>query len=389
MTTILIAVIFTAFVGLGIPDSLVGSAWPAIYQELGISSSLNFCMTIPVSLCTIAASLLSGKLIEKFGTGIVSAISTLLTAVAIFLISISDNFIAMVLCGIPLGFGAGAIDSGLNGFVARNYSARVMSFLHASYGVGVAVSPYLIAIAIGKYNWRIGYRIVFFIQLAITIIIALSIPLWKKAEKKDIEKVTESRKISTGELLKTKGLFPILLTFFFSCATEFLFGSWMTTFLVTQKETLKETAAKILTTYYVGLTSGRLISGVVSDKLKAKNVIAIAYCIQIFAALMLFIPYNNNIFYVVIAFLLGFGVGPVFPNLSHLTPSNFGYEKSQRIMGLQYAASSSGVMAIPFTYGLLSSVFTHKIFPIVLIAAISAAVVCAIISKKIIEKTKT
>ena len=389
MTTILIAVIFTAFVGLGIPDSLVGSAWPAIYQELGISSSLNFCMTIPVSLCTIAASLLSGKLIEKFGTGIVSAISTLLTAVAIFLISISDNFIAMVLCGIPLGFGAGAIDSGLNGFVARNYSARVMSFLHASYGVGVAVSPYLIAIAIGKYNWRVGYRIVFFIQLAITIIIALSIPLWKKAEKKDIEKVTESRKISTGELLKTKGLFPILLTFFFSCATEFLFGSWMTTFLVTQKETLKETAAKILTTYYVGLTSGRLISGVVSDKLKAKNVIAIAYCIQIFAALMLFIPYKNNIFYVVIAFLLGFGVGPVFPNLSHLTPSNFGYEKSQRIMGLQYAASSSGVMAIPFTYGLLSSVFTHKIFPIVLIAAISAAVVCAIISKKIIEKNKT
>lgn len=388
MTTILIAVIFTAFVGLGIPDSLVGSAWPAIYQELGISSSLNFCMTIPVSLCTIAASLLSGKLIEKFGTGLVSTISTLLTAVAIFLISISDNFIAMVLCGIPLGFGAGAIDSGLNGFVARNYSARVMSFLHASYGVGVAVSPYLIAIAIGKYNWRVGYRIVFFIQLAITIIIALSIPLWKKAEKKDIEKVTESRKISTGELLKTKGLFPILLTFFFSCATEFLFGSWMTTFLVTQKETLKETAAKILTTYYVGLTSGRLISGVVSDKLKAKNVIAIAYYIQIFAALMLFIPYNNNIFYVVIAFLLGFGVGPVFPNLSHLTPSNFGYEKSQRIMGLQYAASSSGVMAIPFTYGLLSSVFTHKIFPIVLIAAISASCLCAVISKKIIEKAK-
>ena len=117
MTIILIAVIFTAFVGLGIPDSLVGSAWPAIYQELGISSSLNFCMTIPVSLCTIAASLLSGKLIEKFGTGLVSTISTLLTAVAIFLISISDNFIAMVLCGIPLGFGAGAIDSGLNGFV--------------------------------------------------------------------------------------------------------------------------------------------------------------------------------------------------------------------------------------------------------------------------------
>ena len=260
MTTILIAVIFTAFVGLGIPDSLVGSAWPAIYQELGISSSLNFCMTIPVSLCTIAASLLSGKLIEKFGTGPVSTISTLLTAVAIFLISISDNFIAMVLCGIPLGFGAGAIDSGLNGFVARNYSARVMNFLHASYGVGVAVSPYLIALAIEKYNWRTGYRIVFFIQLAITIIIALSIPLWKKAEKKDVEEVTESRKISTGELLKTKGLSPILLTFFFSCATEFLFGSWMTTFLVTQKETLKETAAKILTTYYVGLTSGRLIS---------------------------------------------------------------------------------------------------------------------------------
>lgn len=388
MTTILIAVIFTAFVGLGIPDSLVGSAWPAIYQELGISSSLNFCMTIPVSLCTIAASLLSGKLIEKFGTGLVSTISTLLTAVAIFLISISDNFIAMVLCGIPLGFGAGAIDSGLNGFVARNYSARVMNFLHASYGVGVAVSPYLIALAIEKYNWRAGYRIVFFIQLAITIIIALSIPLWKKAEKKDVEKVTESRKISTGELLKTKGLFPILLTFFFSCATEFLFGSWMTTFLVTQKETLKETAAKILTTYYVGLTSGRLISGVISDKLKAKNAIAIAYCIQIFAALTLFIPYNNNIFYVVTTFLLGFGVGPVFPNLTHLTPSNFGYEKSQRIMGLQYAASSSGVMAIPFTYGLLSSVFTHKIFPFVLIAAISASCLCAVISKKIIEKAK-
>ena len=379
MTAVLLAVIFTAFIGLGLPDSLSGSAWPAIYQELGASSSLNYCMTLPVTFCTIISSLLSGKAIGKFGTGKVAAVSTFLTATGIIGIYFSKKLWLMSLCGIPLGFGAGAIDSGLNSFVAKHYSASAMSFLHCSYGVGVAVSPYVISYAIKNFSWRTGYLIVFFIQLFITLVITISLPIWKKYETADEERNELKEKISTREILKTRGLIPVLAIFFFTCAVEYLFGSWLTTYLVTQKELLKETAAKLLTVYYVGMTAGRFLSGVFVRKFGSQTIIAVSFGVQIIAVATLFIPVGNVWFSVVTAFLGGLGVGPIFPNFTHLTPESFGEEKAARIMGLQYAASSSGVLIVPFLYGLISGKFSHAIYPYALALALAAALIATVI----------
>ena len=386
MTTILLAVIFTAFIGLGLPDSLSGSAWPAIYTELNVSSSLNYCMTIPVTFCTIISSLLSGKAIAKFGTGKVAAFSTFLTATGIIGIYFSKKLWLMSLCGIPLGFGAGAIDSGLNAFVAKHYSASVMSFLHCSYGIGVAVSPYVISYAIKNFSWRTGYLIVFFIQLLITLVITISLPLWKKYETADEERSELKEKITTKELLKTKGLFPVLAIFFFTCAVEYLFGSWLTTYLVTQKGLLKETAAKLLTVYYVGMTSGRFLSGVFVKRFRSQAIIAVSFGVQIIAVATLFIPVGNIWLSVLTAFLGGLGVGPIFPNFTHLTPESFGEDKAARIMGLQFAASSSGILIVPFLYGLLSGKISHAVYPYALAFALAAALIATAIFKRTTQK---
>ena len=386
MTTILLTVIFTAFIGLGLPDSLSGSAWPAIYTELNVSSSLNYCMTMPITFCTIISSLLSGKAIAKFGTGKVAAFSTFLTAIGIIGIYFSNKLWLMSLCGIPLGFGAGAIDSGLNAFVAKHYSASVMSFLHCSYGIGVALSPYVISYTIKNLSWRIGYLIVFFIQLIITLIITASLPLWKKYETADNTTDKPKEKIKTKELLKTKGLFPVLAIFFFTCAVEFLFGSWLTTYLVAQKGLLKETAAKLLTVYYIGMTSGRFLSGVFVKKFKSRVIIAVSFSIQIIAAVTLFISVGNVWISALTAFLGGLGVGPIFPNFTHLTPESFGENKAARIMGLQFAASSLGILIVPFLYGLISGKFSHAVYPYALTAALTAALISTIIFKHTIKK---
>ncbi len=386
MTVILLAVIFTAFIGLGLPDSLSGSAWPAIYTKLNVSSSLNYCMTMPVTFCTIISSLLSGKAIARFGTGKVAAFSTFLTAAGIIGIYFSNDLWLMSLCGIPLGFGAGAIDSGLNAFVAKHYSASVMSFLHCSYGIGVAVSPYVISYAIKNFSWRTGYLIVFFIQLVITFVITISLPLWKKYETTDNEADKPKVKITTKELLKTNGLFPVLAIFFFTCAVEYLFGSWLTTYLVTQRGLLKETAAKLLTVYYIGMTSGRFLSGVFVRKFKSRAIIAVSFGIQIIAVATLFIPVGNVWFSVLTAFLGGLGVGPIFPNFTHLTPESFGKDKAARIMGLQYAASSSGILIVPFLYGLISGKMSHAVYPYALAFALAAALISTIIFKHTVKK---
>ncbi len=381
----LLVVIFTAFVGLGLPDSMTGSAWPAIYQELGVSSSLNYCLTMPVTACSIMASLASGRLLEKFGTFKVAVFSTLLTSLGILGIYFSHSLVCMSLCGIALGFGAGAIDSGLNAFVAEHYSASVMSYLHCSYGIGVAVSPFIISIAIKNGNWRNGYLTLFFIQIAITAVIALSAPLWKKYET-PIAKTEKTKEITTKELLKTKCLFPVLGVYFFACALEFLIGSWLPTYLVTQKEIVKETAAKVLSVYYVGLTSGRFLSGVFVNKLGSKRIIVAAFCFQAIAVVLLFTPFSAVWFAMTIAFFAGLGVGPIFPNYTHLTPEFFGEDRYKRVIGLQNATSNAGILLVPFLYGLISSVATHAAFPYVAAVTYSAVITLAIIVNKRIKK---
>lgn len=203
MATILLIIIYIDFVGLGLPDSLFGTAWPVIYPEFGLQLSMANCVTLLVTGCTIVSSLLSARLINRFGTAKVTAVSTMLTALALLGFSVSGSLWWMCLCALPLGFGAGAIDSGLNNYVALHYNAMHMNFLHCAYGAGIALSPYIMSTVLGRgQNWRIGYRCAFFIQLAITLVTVVSVPLWAKMQSGKAEQSDAPKTISIAELAK-------------------------------------------------------------------------------------------------------------------------------------------------------------------------------------------
>lgn len=267
MTTLLI-IIFITFIGVGLPDSVLGTAWPAIYREFNLPVSLAGYISATVSACTIISSLISSKVINRFGTGVVSAVSTLMTAAALLGFAFANNAIPFFLLAIPLGLGAGSIDTALNNFVALHYSASKMNFLHCFYGLGVAASPYVMSLALGADdNWRKGYIIIGLIQFCIALIAAVSLPLWKKAEMKDRDENTSLPKTLTlSQLFKMPAVRLSCLAFFGSCALELCAGSWSSTYFVNIKGLPSDKAAQIAMLFYVGLASGRFLSGVVAHK---------------------------------------------------------------------------------------------------------------------------
>lgn len=363
MTTLLI-IIFITFIGVGLPDSVLGTAWPAIYREFDLPVSLAGYITATVSACTIISSLISSKVINRFGTGVVSAVSTLMTATALLGFALANNAVPFFLLAIPLGLGAGSIDTALNNFVALHYSASKMNFLHCFYGLGVAASPYIMSLALGaEGNWRKGYIIIGLIQFCIALIAALSLPLWKRAEKKDRDENTSLPKTLTlSQLFKMPAVRLSCLAFFGSCALELCAGSWSSTYFVNIKGLASDKAAQIAMLFYVGLASGRFLSGVVAHKTGRWRIIRIAVLI-LFGAIILFIlplPLSAS---AAALFFIGLGCGPVFPNLTHLTPQNFGADISQSVIGVQQASSYAGIMLMPWLFGILAQAISTAIFP--------------------------
>lgn len=363
MTTLLI-IIFITFIGVGLPDSVLGTAWPAIYREFNLPVSLAGYISATVSACTIISSLISSKVINRFGTGVVSAVSTLMTATALLGFALANNAVPFFLLAIPLGLGAGSIDTALNNFVALHYSASKMNFLHCFYGLGVAASPYIMSLALGaEGNWRKGYIIIGLIQFCIALIAALSLPLWKRAEKKDRDENTSLPKTLTlSQLFKMPAVRLSCLAFFGSCALELCAGSWSSTYFVNIKGLASDKAAQIAMLFYVGLASGRFLSGVVAHKTGRWRIIRIAVLI-LFGAIILFIlplPLSAS---AAALFFIGLGCGPVFPNLTHLTPQNFGADISQSVIGVQQASSYAGIMLMPWLFGILAQAISTAIFP--------------------------
>ena len=267
MTTLLI-IIFITFIGVGLPDSVLGTAWPAIYREFNLPVSLAGYISATVSACTIISSLISSRVINKFGTGVVSAVSTLMTAAALLGYAFSRSVVFFFLLAIPLGLGAGSIDTALNNFVALHYSASKMNFLHCFYGIGVAASPFFMSLALGADdNWRKGYVIIGLIQLGIALIAVLALPLWKKAEKKDGSDNDAPRKTLTlSQLFKMPAVRMSCLAFFGYCALELCAGSWSSTYFVNIKGLTSDKAAQIAMLFYIGLATGRFLSGIVARK---------------------------------------------------------------------------------------------------------------------------
>ncbi len=365
MSTVLLIVVYIAFIGLGIPDSLIGSAWPAIHTQLNIPVEAVSIITLLISGCTVLSSMFSARILNKLKTAKVTAFSTAMTAAALLGFSLIPSFWFMIPLAVVLGLGAGAIDSGLNNYVALHCKANHMNFLHCFYGVGVSFSPYLMSQALSNTGWRNGYRYAFYVQLGITILLIASIPLWEKtssAEKSEEEKCINLTFLQMAKNSDVRLVWVIMLV---TNAIEYACGVWGSTYLVEEKGFETEHGALALTIYYVGMTIGRFVSGLLANKISTWKRIGIGAVILAPAVTVMLLPLHGAVS-VVGLFLIGLGNGSIYPNMIHLTPHNFGKEVSQSIMGSQIAFAYIGVMLAPPAVSLISRLFGIKVYPILL-----------------------
>ena len=365
MTSLLLIVIYIAFIGLGVPDSLIGSAWPAIHTELGIPVEMVSIITFLISGCTVLSSMFSTRILNKLGTAKVTAFSTAMTALSLLGFSLVPSFWFMIPLAIVLGLGAGAIDSGLNNYVALHCKASHMNFLHCFYGVGVSLSPYIMSQDFSNVGWRGGYRYAFYVQFAIALLLIFSVPLWKKNSSSQESNEESGVNLSIAEMIKKSEVRQVWVIMLMTNAIEYACGVWGSTYLVEEKGFDIEHGALALTVYYVGMSIGRFVSGLLANKIKTWMRIFIG-CVILAPAIIIMLLPLNGIFAVVGLFLIGLGNGSVYPNMIHLTPHNFGKEVSQSIMGSQIAFAYIGVMLAPPMVSLISGVFGIKVYPVLL-----------------------
>ena len=382
MVTILLIVIYIAFIGLGIPDSLFGTAWPAIYTEYGLPISLGGVITMVTFIGTTISSLLSARLIRKFGTARLTAGCTLLTALALLGFSFSHSFVVLIILAVPLGLGAGSIDTALNNYVASHYNASQMSFLHCFYGVGVTVSPFILTLVFrNDTNWRRGYGIATIIQFAIAAIVIFSLPLWNRVRDKNEISENAIKSLSVIEASKIRGVKVMWLLFLRTCSIELTVGAWSSTFLVESRGATEELAAGTITFYYLGMTSGRFLSGVLARKIHSRTIITIGSVILGIALLMLTIT-NNSYIAIAALFLIGLGNGPLFPNLNYLTPEQFGEERSAALIGAQMAVANIGIVISPLLFGFLGQALGMGLFGYYLLFFYVFLVIGVILNRK-------
>ena len=361
----LLVVIYIAFIGLGVPDSLIGSAWPAIHTEMNIPVEAVSILTFIISGCTVLSSMFSAGILNKLGTAKVTAFSTAMTAAALFGFSEAPSFGIMVPLAVILGLGAGAIDSGLNNYVALNCKASHMNFLHCFYGVGVSLSPYLMSQALSEVGWRGGYRYAFYVQTVITILLIVSLPLWKKTSSSEQTEEEKGVNLTLLQMVKMPEVRKVWIIMLATNAIEYACGVWGSTYLVTEKGFEAKYGALALTIYYAGMSIGRFVSGLLSDKISTWKRIGIGTAILAPAIATMLLPLPGTAT-VVGLFLVGLGNGSVYPNMIHLTPHNFGKEASQSIMGSQIAFAYIGVMLAPPMVSLVSRLFGISVYPVLL-----------------------
>ncbi|MBO5878985.1 MAG: MFS transporter [Clostridia bacterium] len=364
--TLLLIVIYVAFIGLGVPDSLIGSAWPAIYPDLNLPVDSVSIITLIISGCTVVSSIFSAKILSILGTAKVTAVSTAMTALALLGFSFAPNILWMIPLAVVLGLGAGAIDSGLNNYIALHFKAKHMNFLHGFYGIGVTLSPYLVSLALSKTTWRVGYRYAAVVQGIIAVIVIASIPLWKRKSSSDEEEV-KPKSLSLFEMIKVRGLVVAWIIMLATNAIEYACGVWGGTYLVNSRGFSAEDGAAALSLYYAGMALGRLLSGILSGKIKTWSRIWIGAAIVGFAAVLISLPLPSAISVIALA-LMGFGNGSIYPNFIHLTPHNFGKETSQSVMGSLIAFAYIGVMLSPPLVGLVTGVLSISAYPFILMS---------------------
>ena len=371
MFSILLLMIYLAFISLGLPDALLGSAWPIMYQEFAVPVSYSGTVFMIICGGTILSSLNSEKLNRRFGTGKITAISVLLTAIALFGFSISHSFLMLCLFAIPYGLGAGSVDAALNHYVALHYSSRHMSWLHCMWGLGASVGPYIMGFVLQRGEpWNRGYLIVSIIQFTLAIILFCSLSLWKKNQEELTENAASTAKqeapkqraLSLKEVFAIPGAKESLASFYGYCALEQTVGLWAGSFMVLALGMEEKLAASYVALFYFGITFGRFLSGFFTMKWKDEQMVLGGSAIVFFGIFLLFTPWSKAMVLPALI-LIGLGCAPVYPSVIHSTPYNFGVEHSSALIGAQMASAYVGTLIMPPLFGVLGRSFSMKLFP--------------------------
>lgn len=368
MFSLLLALIYVSFISLGLPDSLLGSAWPQMQESLGVSLSLGGVISFLITASTILSSLMSHRVIQRFGTGGVTMCSVAITALALLGFSLSDSFLVLCLWAIPYGLGAGSVDAALNNFVALHCKAKHMSWLHCFWGIGATGGPYIMGLCLSRgMGWQAGYRTISFLQMALTLILLLSLPLWKKQELPlSGGETVRPQTPQWRKLLKRPGVKAALTAFFFYSALELTTGLWGSSYMVAVRGISPETAAKWISLFYLGITAGRFFSGFLTLRFSDDTMVRLGEGTAIVGIILLLLPLHN-LFLCVGLILTGLGCAPIYPSLLHATPQRFGKSLSQSLMGTQMAISYLGSTTMPPVSGFLSEKISMGLYPVLLL----------------------
>lgn len=370
MVHLLLAVIYLSFISLGLPDSLLGAAWPSIYPSLNVPVSCSGIIFFIISAGTVFSSLQSDRLTRRFGAGRITAVSVGMTAAALLGFSVSRSFPALCLWAIPYGLGAGSVDAALNNYVAIHFSGRHMSWLHCMWGIGASAGPSIMGAALTHTaDWHMGYRIVGGIQIALTLVILLSLPLWKAESQADAQdsSAAADRALTLKQILRISGVKAALLTFFCYCALEQTTGLWISSYLVLNRDVVSETAASLAGLFFIGITVGRMAGGFLTIKLNDTQMVRMGMGFIAVGLAVFLLPVEASFLSFGIL-LIGFGCAPIYPSIIHATPTRFGRAHSQAIIGVQMAAAYIGNCLMPPLFGWLAAQTTIAILPFYLLA---------------------
>ena len=369
MVHLLLAIIYLAFISLGLPDALLGAAWPSMYPQFDVLVSYAGIISMIIALGTVVSSLQSDRLTKKLGTVKVTALSVLMTALALFGFATSHSFGMLCLWAIPYGLGAGSVDASLNNYVALHYESRHMSWLHCMWGIGASAGPYIMGYALTEgWGWNSGYHIIAVLQIVLTAILLCSLPLWKQrpAEVLQDGKVQNVKALSIREVLQLAGAREILVCFFCYCALEQTTGLWASSYLTLHKGVSADTAASFASMFYLGITVGRALSGFLTMKLNDVQMIRLGEVIIGIGVLVMLLPFGQSLSLAGLI-LIGLGCAPVYPCVIHSTPAHFGADKSQAIIGIQMACAYVGTCLMPPVFGLIANHITVALLPVYLL----------------------
>ena len=376
MVTLLLAIIYLAFISLGLPDALLGAAWPTMCIEFNVPLSYAGMVSITISAGTIVSSLLSDRLTRRFGTAKVTAVSVAMTALALYGFSARGKYWLLLLWAVPYGLGAGSVDAALNNYVALHYASRHMSWLHCMWGVGASIGPYIMGYALsGGHGWNAGYRYIAMMQMVLTALIFLSVPLWKKRNTDaDDENGANAAVLSLKEILAIRGVKEILLAFFCYCALEGTAMLWSATYMVQHLAIEEERAASLASLFFLGITAGRALSGFMTYKFNDENMIRIGQTVILIGVAAMLLPLGSKATLAGLL-LVGLGCAPIYPSVIHSTPAHFGAENSQAIIGVQMACAYLGSLLAPPVFGLIANHISASLLPVYLGAILIVMVI--------------